>query len=403
MSTRNGSRAPEGIEVRVASNGTKSYRASVWSARDQKRIRRTFPTLAAAKAWRQDTGRAVRRGTLRAAAPTTVRQAGDAWLDGARGGLIRTRTGHAYKPASIRNYERALRLHVLPVIGGRKLADVRRVDVQDLVDGLVAQGYGAVTVQCAILPLRAIYRRALDRGELAVNPTSKVNVPAVRRAQDRITIPSLERVQALLDALEPRDRALYATAVYAGLRLGELQALKWENVDLGSGVIRVEAGWDRVEREAIDPKSEDGRRAIPTAAVLRRVLLAHRMATTGDGYVFGTTPTRPFSASGLDKRVRIAWGWKREKQAPGRYAWVKSRSDALEPIKLHHLRHTCASVMIAAGINAKALSTYMGHSSIQVTFDLYGHLMPGYMDEAAGMLDAYLARASMDGRAAALL
>ena len=51
--------------------------------------------------------------------------------------------------------------------------------------------------------------------------------------------------------------------------------------------------------------------------------------------------------------------------------------------------------MIAAGINAKALSTYLGHSSIQITFDLYGHLMPGYMDEAAGMLDAYLTRANV--------
>jgi integrase len=58
--------------------------------------------------------------------------------------------------------------------------------------------------------------------------------------------------------------------------------------------------------------------------------------------------------------------------------------------------------MIAAGINAKALSTYMGHSSIQITFDLYGHLMPGYMDEAAGMLDAYLARADTSVRTAQL-
>jgi hypothetical protein len=69
---------------------------------------------------------------------------------------VRTRAGDAYKPASIRNHERALRLHILPVIGARKLADVRRVDVQDLVDGLVANGYERVTVQCAILPLRAI-------------------------------------------------------------------------------------------------------------------------------------------------------------------------------------------------------------------------------------------------------
>jgi integrase len=210
-----------------------------------------------------------------------------------------------------------------------------------------------------------------------VNPTSAVNVPAVRRAQDRITIPSLEHMQALLDVLEPQDRALDATAVYAGLRLGELQALRWENVDLVAGVIRVEAGWDRVERETIDPKSEDGRRRVPVAAVLRDVLVEHRMTTGGDGYVFGRSAGTPFAESSVYKRVYKAWN-----------------GADLEPIKLHHCRHACASLMIAAGINAKALSTYMGHSTIQVTFDLYGHLMPGYMNEAAEMLDAYVARAS---------
>lgn len=69
----------------------------------------------------------------------------------------------------------------------------------------------------------------------------------------------------------------------------------------------------------------------------------------------------------------------------------------LEPVKPHDLRHTAASVMIAAGINAKALSEYLGHSSIMISFDLYGHLFPGYMDEAAGMLDAYLMRGDHRG------
>ena len=64
----------------------------------------------------------------------------------------------------------------------------------------------------------------------------------------------------------------------------------------------------------------------------------------------------------------------------------------LNRITPHECRHTYASLMIAAGVNAKALSTYMGHSKIAVTFDLYGHLMPGNEDEAAGLLDTYLAR-----------
>ena len=111
------------------------------------------------------------------------------------------------------------------------------------------------------------------------------------------------------------------------------------------------------------------------------------MSRTGEGYVFGRTPGEPFAPSSVYKRTRAAWGWRK---IDGK--WTKTREDALEPVKPHDLRHTCASVMIAAGINAKALSTYMGHSSITITFDLYGHLMPGYLDEAATMLDAYLTR-----------
>jgi integrase len=71
---------------------------------------------------------------------------------------------------------------------------------------------------------------------------------------------------------------------------------------------------------------------------------------------------------------------------------VKEREDALEPITLHEARHTCASLLIAAGVNAKALSVIMGHSTIAMTFDTYGHMMPGGLDEAAAATNAYLAR-----------
>jgi len=77
--------------------------------------------------------------------------------------------------------------------------------------------------------------------------------------------------------------------------------------------------------------------------------------------------------------------------------WTKA---ALGRITLHEARHTYASLMIAAGVNAKALSSYMGHSSIQITFDRYGHLMPGNEEEAAGLLDAYLERSDTKARLA---
>jgi integrase len=94
------------------------------------------------------------------------------------------------------------------------------------------------------------------------------------------------------------------------------------------------------------------------------------------GLVFGTSYTQPFTPSNVRKRANTAW-----------------MRAGLKPIGLHECRHTFASLMIAAGVNAKALSTYMGHSSVTITLDRYGHLMPGSESEAADLLDAYLAHA----------
>jgi integrase len=374
---------PAGIEVRHAracpsrSGGRcackPTYQAHVWSARDGKRIRKTFPTPTAARAWRQDASVALRRGTMRAPSPLTLRQAAEAWLEGARSGAIRNRSGDPYKPSAIRGYEASLRLRVLPELGGRRFSDVRRSDLQDLADALGAQKLHPSTIQCTLLPLRAMYRRAVARGELDVNPTSGLELPAVRGGRDRIASPS--EAAALVAALPAGDRALWATAMYAGLRRGELMALRWEDIDLAGGVIRVERSWD-VKEGVIGPKSAVGRRSVPIAAVLRDHLVEHRMSGAGEGLVFGRTPEAPFSPGRVSDRAASAWA-----------------TAGLDAVTLHECRHTFASLMIAARVNAKALSTYMGHANVSITLDRYGHLMPGNEEEAAGLLDAYLARA----------
>lgn len=208
-----------------------AYQASVFDARAGRKIRRTFPTLAAAKAWRADAAGQVKRGALRVVAPTTIRQAAEMWLEGARDGSIRTRSGTAYKPSAIRGYEAALKTRIVPDLGGARLADVTRPDVQALVDRLLANGLDGSTIRNALMPLRVIYRRALARGEVAVNPTSGVEVPAVGGRRERIASP--DEAAALLAAISPTDRPVWATALYGGLRRGELMALRWDDVDLG--------------------------------------------------------------------------------------------------------------------------------------------------------------------------
>ena len=226
----------------------------------------------------------------------------------------------------------------------------------------------------AVLPLRAIYRRALSRLEAFSNPTVGLALPAVRGRRERVARPAEAR--ALLEALSADDRAVWASALYAGLRLGELKALRWCDVDFERGRIRVERSWDPKEGP-IDPKSRAGRRRVPLAKPLRAQLAAHRLrrAEGVEALVFGRADGRVFCSEALTKRARLVW-----------------RHGTLEPIGLHECRHTYAAFMIAAGVNAKALSTYMGHASITITLERYGHLMPGKEEEAARMLEGYLAR-----------
>jgi integrase len=351
------------------------YEAWVFSPRDNKKVRKTLPSHAAARAWRAQAQRDVRMGALRAAQDVTLRDASCAWLDGVREGAIRNRSGDPYKPSAWRGYEQALRLHVLTSLGAHKLARITTADLQALVERWQAAGMNPSTIRNALLPLRAIYRRACARDGLPVNPTSGLELPAVRGSRDRIASPA--EAARLLTALPDEDRAIWATAMYAGLRLGELRALQDQHVDLKAGLIRVEASWDAREG-LIAPKSRAGMRTVPIPKVLSAHLARHRLARgASGGLYFGRTPEIPFQPTSVMNRARRAW-----------------KAAGLEPVTLHECRHTFASLMIAAGVNAKALSTYMGHATISITLDRYGHLMPGNEAEAAGLLDAYLDRAA---------
>jgi integrase len=375
IDTRHAQTCPAARDRDARCRCTPTYQAHVWSARDGKRIRKTLPTLAEAKLWRAGALVDLRRGTMRAPTATTLRQAWDLWLAGAREGSVRNRSGDRYKPSALRGYETSMRLRVLPDLGGARLSEITSVTVQDLVDRMLAADLDASTIRNTLMPLRAIYRRALARGDVAVNPIAGIELPAVRGKRDRIAAPA--EATALVAALPDDDRAVWATAFYAGLRLGELWALRREDVDLEAGVIRVERSWDRRDG-VIEPKSRAGRRAVPIIAALRPHLAARKLRRgTGAVLLFGEG-RRPFNRDQLVARAAKAW-----------------KTAGLEPIGLHECRHTFASILIAAGVNAKALSTYLGHSSIQITLDRYGHLMPGNEDEAVALVDAYLERATV--------
>lgn len=184
------------------------------------------------------------------------------------------------------------------------------------------------------------------------------------------------------------DRPIWATAFYAGLRRGELQALRRSDVDLGAAELSVRRSWDQFEGP-IAPKSRAGVRTVPIIGVLREFLVEVHKSATGDALLFGRTPTRPFDPKTINDRAKRSWA--KANEAETLLAACEDRElDLLRPITLHECRHTFASLLIDAGVNPKAIQEFMGHATIEETFSRYGHLMPGARNQARVLLDAYM-------------
>jgi integrase len=319
---------------------------------------------------------------MRAPSPQTVAEAAEAWIAKAEAGEIKKRGGRDYKPSVVRGYRADLRRYIVPALGGHRVSQLRRRDVQELlVDELIAEGKSGSKVLNVLNALRAILRPALRGDELALDPTRGLELPEGAGVRDRVASPA--EAAELLAALHDEDRALWSCACYAGLRRGELRALRWSDVDLEANVIAVERGWDEHEGE-IEPKSRKGRRTVPIAEPLRLVLLEHK-ARTGrrrSELVFGRTGSNPFTPTHIRKRALKVWGAENAKRR-------EEERPLLEPIGLHELRHTYVSLMHDAGFSLERIGDYVGHSSSYMV-DRYRHLIEGHEAEAAERFTAYL-------------
>jgi integrase len=328
--------------------------------------------LAEAKGWRADASGAIRKGELRAAPKLSLREAAEAWLTAAEGGEILSNREKPYKPSSLRGYRHDLQTYIFPALGARRLGDVSYEDLEALIGRLRARGLSASKVRSVVVPLQAIYRK--HRRQVPVDPTRGLRLPKSAAPRERAASPA--EAARLLDALPEEARALWATALYAGLRRGELRGLRDEDVDLDDNVIHVRRGWDDKIGE-IEPKSEKGARRAPITPILRQYLLEHRARTgrRGSALFFGRTPTEAFSQTTVRNQALKSW-----------------TAAGLEPIGLHECRHTFVSMMAAAGIPLERIGDYVGHSSSYMV-DRYRHLIEGQRDDDAARLNQYLSAA----------
>lgn len=339
--------------------GAERWEGSYRDPQRRERIK-TFRTRAEADRWLATVKTDLARGDY--VDPRLARSRFSEWADE----WLAT-TAHL-KPKTRVGYASDLRVHVLPTFAGRAVGSIQQVDVRRFVADMVANGAAPGTVRNARKVLRLVLNTAEGSGAIRSNPCNGVRVPASPKVE--MVFLSAEEIEALAAAIDPRYATLVRLAAYTGLRAGEICALRVGRLDLLRSRVLIAESVTEVEGYGLvfgEPKTNE-RRSVTLPAFLRDDLGAHLAGRTSEpaDFVFP-------SATG---------GVLRHKMFYKRMFKPAVVNAGLPPaMRFHDLRHTCASLCIALGAHPKAIQERLGHSSITVTLDRYGHLFPK-LDEA---------------------
>jgi integrase len=258
--------------------------------------------------------------------------------------------------------------HLLPALGRRQIATITADDVAALIRELVAAGRAPRTIAGALATLGSILRYALRRGYITDNPLRRLErgerPRPIARPQRAL---GQDEIAALLAGCPTRYRLLLATALYTGMRVSELLALTWDDVDRAAGVVHVRAQLSRAQHghpaRRVPPKTAAAIRDVPLVDQLRCLLAEHRRVTPFDrpgDYVFVTAKGTPHGHRNVERR-----------------ALQRAAANAgIAPApQFHALRHTFASrLIIDLGLDVAQVSRILGHASVTTTLNVYTHL-----------------------------
>jgi integrase len=284
-------------------------------------------------------------------------------------------------------YESIVRVHLSPALGRIRLKALTPDHVRGLYREKLDSGLAPRTVLHIHRTLSKALKQAADDGLIPRNAAASVKPPQARREEMQPL--SRDQVGMFLDTVKgDRMEALYVLAITAGLRQGELLALKWEDVDLeGTNPtleVRRSLSETRGRRSFVTPKSGRGRhlrlsrRAVSALRVHRKRQLEERVRKAGlwedHGLIFPSEVGTPMSGRNLYRAFKIR---------------VK-RASLPQTLRFHDLRHTCATLLLRQGINPKFVQELLGHADISLTLNTYSHVLPDMGDAAAGGMDAAL-------------
>jgi integrase len=318
------------------------------------------------------------RGITYDAGKQTVGEYLARWLSDSVRDTVRQRT--------YERYESIVRVHLDPSIGRVKLTALTPAHVRGLYREKLDTGLAPRTVLHIHRTLSKALKQATDDGLIPRNAAGLVKPPRPRREEIRPL--DREQVRALFEAAKgDRLEALCVVAVTAGLRRGELQGLKWEDVDLSgaTGMLQVRRTLSEPRGGYIfeAPKSGKGRsvrltrKATAALREHRKRQLEERMEHAGlwedSGLIFPSGVGTPISGGNLNRAFKATL-----------------RRAGLPAFRFHDLRHTCATLLLREGVNPKYIQELLGHADISLTLNIYSHVLPDMGHAAAGAMDAAL-------------
>lgn len=327
---------------------------------------KTFRTKAEATRFLERTGNSLQRGDW--VDPVLGQQIFAEWAE------VWERTAVDLRPTTRDLYGYILRTYLTPTFGPMSLGRIQPLDVRVWLAELNSTDLNAASVNRAFRLLRRIMNVAVQSGVIVKSPCSGVRPPSVPR--NEMMFCSAEQVADLAAAIDPWYRCLVLTAAYTGLRWGELAGLKRQKVDLLHKELTV---WEQMTElngqiSFGPPKTDAGRRKIRLSNFLVDLLhgqLAERAQPGLDGLVFVTKEMDALRRNNFRRTY-----------------WLPATAHAgLEGLRFHDLRHTAVALAIANGAHAKAIQQRMGHSSVTITLDRYGHLLPALDEQMADGLD----------------
>jgi integrase len=274
------------------------------------------------------------------------------------------------RPSTRALYEGLARGYLLPYLGSRSLSSITQLDVQ----GCMNQSETPATRSAIFRLVRRVLNTAVDAGILGRNPCRGIKPP--RAGTGEMKFLSATEVERLANAIEPRYRALVYVLSYGGLRIGEAVALRVENLDLLRGRVSIMGSATEVGGKLhFGPTKTRACRTITLPDSLRRIMEDHleNYASPG-GYVFSAPEGGPLRPGNFRAR----------------YFAPSLEAAKLERVRVHDLRHTCASLLIAQGAHAKEIADRLGHSSPMVTMSVYAHILPSLEERLSSGLEETL-------------